>query len=85
MNFFALQSVMDRVKENLDKSQQTQNVLRIYEARDRSIQESNFERVNFISGINLCVLISVGLIQVYFIRSLFEDKSHIHKLLKSRT
>ncbi len=63
------------MKEHLDKSRQTQNVLRVFEARDRSTQEHNFERVNFWSGIQLFVMVSVSLMQVLMIRSLFITSS----------
>ena len=39
------------------------------------MQEHNFERVNFWSGIQLFVMVSVGLMQVLMIRSLFMDNS----------
>ena len=76
---------MDRVKVRLDKSQQNQNMLRAHEMRDRSVQESNFERVNFWSAIQLGLMITVGLVQVILIRSLFEEKSTLSKGLKMST
>ena len=46
------------------------------ESRDRYIMERNFERVNFWSAVHLFVMLSVGLVQVLTIRSLFaENKS----------
>ncbi|KAJ8299419.1 hypothetical protein KUTeg_023479 [Tegillarca granosa] len=77
--------LMDSVENNLDKSIQSQNALRNYEARDRNIQESNFQRVNWMSGVQVFVMVSVGLTQVLLIRSLFDDKSKIHKIMKART
>lgn len=76
---------MDSVETNLDKSIQSQNALRNYEARDRNIQESNFQRVNWMSGVQVFVMVSVGLTQVLLIRSLFDDKSKVHKIMKART
>lgn len=64
---------MTNVKTNLEKSQQLQNLLKNFEARDRNIQENNFTRVNLLSGFQLIVMISVGLTQVLMIRSLFSD------------
>ncbi|XP_046364898.1 transmembrane emp24 domain-containing protein 5-like [Haliotis rufescens] len=66
-------SIMTNVKTNLEKSQQLQNLLKNFEARDRNIQENNFTRVNLLSGFQLIVMISVGLTQVLMIRSLFSD------------
>lgn len=39
-------------------------MLRVFELRDRSIMEANFERVNLWSIINLIVMVSVCLLQV---------------------
>jgi len=40
----------------------------------------NLERINFWSVIHLLIMISVGFIQVYMVRQLFDDKSMIQKL-----
>ncbi|XP_008275651.1 transmembrane emp24 domain-containing protein 5 [Stegastes partitus] len=72
-----LEDIMDtinNVKARLGKSVQIQTVLRAFEARDRNLQESNFDRVNFWSVINLIVMMLVSAVQVYLVRSLFEDK-----------
>ncbi|XP_015675735.1 transmembrane emp24 domain-containing protein 5 [Protobothrops mucrosquamatus] len=68
-----LESV-NSVKARLGKSIQIQNLLKAFEARDRNIQESNFDRVNFWSMVNLSVMIVVSAVQVYMLKSLFEDK-----------
>ncbi|PKK28022.1 transmembrane p24 trafficking protein 5, partial [Columba livia] len=44
---------INSVKARLSKSVQIQTLLRAFEARDRNIQESNFDRVNFWSMVNL--------------------------------
>ncbi|XP_028638230.1 transmembrane emp24 domain-containing protein 5 [Grammomys surdaster] len=67
------------IKSRLSKSGHIQTLLRAFEARDRNIQESNFDRVNFWSVVNLMVMVVVSAIQVYTLKSLFEDKR------KSRT
>ncbi|XP_026161161.1 transmembrane emp24 domain-containing protein 5 [Mastacembelus armatus] len=75
-----LEDIMDtinNVKARLGKSVQIQTVLRAFEARDRNLQESNFDRVNFWSVINLTVMVVVSAIQVYLVRSLFEDKRKV--------
>lgn len=72
-----LQDTINNVKARLGKSVQIQTVLRAFEARDRNLQESNFDRVNFWSVINLFVMMLVSAIQVYLVRSLFEDKRKI--------
>ncbi|KAK2500599.1 hypothetical protein MC885_019236, partial [Smutsia gigantea] len=64
----------DIIKSRLSKSGHIQTLLRAFEARDRNIQESNFDRVNFWSMVNLVVMVVVSAIQVYMLKSLFEDK-----------
>ncbi|XP_078665087.1 transmembrane emp24 domain-containing protein 5-like [Branchiostoma floridae x Branchiostoma belcheri] len=68
---------MDRVKEHLSKSRQIQNVLRVFESKDRSTQEHNFERVNFWSVIQLIIMVVTALLQVYTVRHLFDDKKKV--------
>ncbi|XP_054837461.1 transmembrane emp24 domain-containing protein 5 [Eublepharis macularius] len=68
-----LESV-NSVKSRLSKSIQIQNLLKAFEARDRNIQESNFDRVNFWSMVNLAIMVIVSAVQVYMLKSLFEDK-----------
>lgn len=68
-----LESVSN-VKSRLSKSIQIQTLLRAFEARDRNIQESNFNRVNFWSMVNLAIMVVVSAVQVYMLKHLFEDK-----------
>ncbi|XP_017284237.1 transmembrane emp24 domain-containing protein 5 [Kryptolebias marmoratus] len=72
-----LMDTINNVKSRLGKSAQIQTVLRAFEARDRNLQESNFDRVNFWSVVNLFVMMVVSAVQVYLVRSLFEDKRKI--------
>lgn len=72
-----LEDIMDtinNVKARLSKSVHIQTVLKAFEARDRNLQESNFDRVNFWSVTNLVVMVVVSAVQVFLVRSLFEDK-----------
>ena len=68
------------IKEKLKKTRHLQEQIRAHEFRDRSIAEHNFERVNFWSVIQLCIMIAAGLTQVLMIRSIFDEKSPIRKL-----
>ncbi|ELU05584.1 hypothetical protein CAPTEDRAFT_107686 [Capitella teleta] len=70
-----IKTSLDKVMERLKKSSSTQNVLRVLESRDRSVQENNFDRVNTWSCIQIFVLVSVALTHVLMIRGLFEDRS----------
>ncbi|XP_016122579.1 transmembrane emp24 domain-containing protein 5-like isoform X2 [Sinocyclocheilus grahami] len=72
-----LEDIMDAinsVKSRLGKSLQIQTLLKAFEARDRNLQESNYERVNLWSCTNLVVMVIVSGVQVYLLRSLFDDK-----------
>lgn len=79
------QKLIDHVKQNLDQTELAQTMLRNFEARDRNIQENNFSRVNWLSAIQAIVMISVGLTQVLLIRSLFDDRSRLHNVMKAKT
>ncbi|XP_038572347.1 transmembrane emp24 domain-containing protein 5 [Micropterus salmoides] len=75
-----LEDIMDtinNVKARLGKSVQIQTLLRAFEARDRNLQESNFDRVNLWSVVNLIVMMLISALQVYLVRSLFEDKRKV--------
>lgn len=75
-----LEDIMDTinsVKARLGKSLQIQTVLRAFEARDRNLQESNNNRVNMWSCTNLAVMVLVSGLQVYLLRSLFDDKRRV--------
>jgi len=73
---------MSRVWENLEKAQRVQAIFRVYENIDRNIMEGNYEKVNTWSMINILVMVVVGVVQVVLIRSLFEDKSKIGRVLR---
>lgn len=68
--------------DNLEKAQRIQNLFKAYEIIDRNLMEHNFERVNFWSLVNISLMVCVGVIQVVMIRSLFEDRSKIGRVLR---
>ncbi|XP_074917333.1 transmembrane emp24 domain-containing protein 1 [Chelonoidis abingdonii] len=68
---------IETMKNRLERSIQMQTLLRAFEARDRNLQESNMSRVNFWSAVNLGVLVVVAFLQVYMLKSLFEDKRQV--------
>ena len=72
-----------KLQDMLESAQRYQSAFRVSENIDRYIMETNFERVNFWSVFNIIVLLVVAFIQVYMIRSLFEDKSKIGRILRS--
>jgi len=72
----------DRIRNTLNRIEYNQAVLRAYEARDKAVMTTNFDRVSFWSLINSIVLIGVGAVQVYMIRCLFEENSKVGRLLR---
>jgi len=68
----------------METAQRYQKVFNNYEVHDRVIAENNFERVNFWSVIHLILMITVTVIQVVTIRSLFESKSKYGKFLRGK-
>lgn len=78
----SFQDLFNRVNTNLERAQHVQKIFQVYELADRSHLEDLFERVNFWSVVNILVMFLVGAIQVYMIRSLFEDKSKVGRVLR---
>uniref|UniRef100_A0A8R1J0M6 GOLD domain-containing protein n=1 Tax=Caenorhabditis japonica TaxID=281687 RepID=A0A8R1J0M6_CAEJA len=70
------------IKNNLNKVEYHQALLRAHEARDRAVMGANFDRVTFWSVTHTLVMIGVAGVQVFMIRSLFEDNSKIGKVLR---
>jgi protein ERP2 len=68
----------------METAQRYQNVFKNFEVHDRILVENNFERINFWSIINLTLMITVTIIQVITIRSLFESKSVYGKFLRGK-
>lgn len=58
-------------------------IRRIVEKRDRNIAEMNYDYVTRFSIVTVLVVIASGAIQIYLIRSLFEEKSVFKKVLRS--
>ncbi|CAI4224464.1 unnamed protein product [Auanema sp. JU1783] len=75
-------AVSNRIKNQLNKVEYHQALMRAHEARDRAVMNANLDRVTFWSIVHTIVLLGVGSIQVYMIRSLFEDNSKLGKMLR---
>ncbi|KRZ42495.1 Transmembrane emp24 domain-containing protein 1 [Trichinella pseudospiralis] len=71
-----------RLRKQLDASEHFQSSRRVYETRDRMLMESKLSRVNFWSFINLVAMITVAGLQIYMVKSLFEDHSRVGQLLR---
>uniref|UniRef100_A0A0N5BT29 GOLD domain-containing protein n=1 Tax=Strongyloides papillosus TaxID=174720 RepID=A0A0N5BT29_STREA len=72
----------EKLKQLLNKIEYHQALLRAYESRDRAIMGANLSRVNLWSIINTIVIILVGCLHVFMIRSLFNENSNIGRLLR---
>ncbi|XP_068606386.1 transmembrane emp24 domain-containing protein 1a [Brachionichthys hirsutus] len=68
---------LDSVYRRLERSLQTQTVLRAFEARDRYLLEDNLWRVSFWSCLNLLVLLAVAATQICTLRRLFDNTKRI--------
>ncbi|KAG9279044.1 transmembrane emp24 domain-containing protein 1a [Astyanax mexicanus] len=72
-NLDYIKEVIKAVDRNLERSAQTQAFLRAFEARDRYLLEDNLWRVSFWSSINLLLMLTVALAQVYTVRRFFQS------------
>ncbi|XP_053573872.1 transmembrane emp24 domain-containing protein 1 [Bombina bombina] len=77
IKFEDIKESIEGMKSKLERSMQMQTLIRAFEARDRNLQESNLDRVNLWSAVNLGVMVSVAFLQVYLLKSLFDDKRKI--------
>ncbi|KAF3700068.1 Transmembrane emp24 domain-containing protein 1 p24 family protein gamma-1 [Channa argus] len=72
-----IRAKMDSVYQHLERSRQVQTVLRAFEARDRYLLEDNLWRVSFWSCLNLLVMLTVAVTQIYTLRRLFDDTKRV--------
>ncbi|XP_066531692.1 transmembrane emp24 domain-containing protein 1a isoform X2 [Hoplias malabaricus] len=67
-----IKEVIEAVQRNVERSGQTQAVLRAFEARDLYLLEDNLWRVSFWSTINMLVMLTVTLVQVFMVHRFFQ-------------
>lgn len=77
-----VQEVVNSIRANMNKARHLQELIKSNEARDRNVAEENFFMVNTYSMLQLILMIVVGLIQVFMVKSLFDEKSKGHGLWK---
>ena len=63
-NILGLKNSLSKIKTNHGKTLQYQAMLRAFEAKDRSVMEHNYERVNFWSLVHLCAMVGTAMLQV---------------------
>lgn len=66
-----IQDVISRVHHHLNKVKTAQDIRRSFEARDRNMAEQNNFRVGAWSLFQICLMLMVGGLQVFMVRSLF--------------
>ncbi|MFH4976840.1 hypothetical protein AB6A40_003549 [Gnathostoma spinigerum] len=70
------------VKNNLNKVERVQRLYSSLELADRTALETSFEMINFWSTVHLCLMLFSLFIQVFMVRSLFEDDSRVGRILR---
>ncbi|CAH1176780.1 unnamed protein product [Phaedon cochleariae] len=78
-----VQQIINTMRDHLTKVRNLQELIKSSEARDRNVAEENYFKVNTFSMAQLALMIIVGVIQVIMVRSLFDDRSRVHKLWKN--
>lgn len=78
-----IEEIVNRVRADMNKIRQLQDIIKSIEARDRNIAEENFFKVTTFSLVQIVIMIVVGSIQVIMLRSLFDDNSRVNKLWKN--
>jgi len=68
-----LKKSLTSIKSNQGKTLQYQAMLRAFEAKDRSVMEHNYERVNFWSFVHLFAMVGTAVLQVCMLRSMFNS------------
>ena len=66
-----LQEKLDGIRKRMDKVTSHQNYFQARESRHRHTSESNHSRVQWWSFIECSVIVGIGILQVFLIRSLF--------------
>ncbi|KHJ45118.1 hypothetical protein D918_04422 [Trichuris suis] len=77
-----LKERLQRLRQKLTAAERFQALARAHETRDRLLMDEKLNRVNFWSMFNMSSLLIVGGLQIYIIRSLFEDNSKVGRLLR---
>ena len=77
-----IEVALKSIRERMTRTRHFQDQIRATEFRDRSVAERNFERINFWSSMQVMIMIVAGLVQVVVLRSLFDEKSALHKMWK---
>lgn len=69
------------VRIHIGKIRHYQFMVGAHMSKDTHQVEANLSRLNFWSVVHMTLMIVVGLVQVFVVRQLFEDKSVVHKMI----
>lgn len=70
-----IQTALSRMKLNMAKTSQIQNLLRAFEAKDRNLIEHNKQRVDNWSMVHLFTMVATAFLQVYLLRNMFHSNT----------
>ncbi|XP_038221049.1 transmembrane emp24 domain-containing protein 5-like [Zerene cesonia] len=68
---------VSKVRDNVAAARRLQELLSAHEARDRNMAEEMCDRVLIWSAVQILLMAVVGMVQVVFVKSLFEDPSNL--------
>ena len=72
-----IKAVLQDLRQNLGKAKHYQDLMNSGLTRDYHVLINSLRRVDMWSFVHVFVLICTGLIQVYVVRSLFDDKMNM--------
>ena len=80
-----IKTVLQGLRHHLGKVKHYQDLMNSMKTRDYHVLTHSLQRVNMWSFVHITVLCFTGLVQVYVVRSLFDDKMNVvRKVFASR-
>merc|ERR1712168_1007770 len=81
-----IDDTLRNIKLKISAALYLQKAKRMFDAKDRNLAENNFERVNFVSTVQVLFMICAGIVQLVMVKSLFDvhrtDRKSNGNLLK---
>lgn len=77
------EDILNEIRSHLKKARHFQDLIKSTEARDRNLAEENYFKVNTFSFFQLLLMLSVGIIQVVMVKSLFDDRAKVRQIWKT--
>ena len=80
-----IKHVLQELRQHVGKAQHYQSLMNSMKEKDYHLLAHSLSKVNMWSLVHMSVLIVTGLVQVYVVRSLFDDKMNmVRKIFRSR-